>query len=256
MAGMVRRVLSLLAAIALTLLAGCTTIQAARGGPGQKLDPWEDWNRKVFAFNERLDVKVIKPVATAYSNVVPELVRDGVGNFFGNVADAWSAGNNLLQGKVEAAALDLTRFSTNTVFGILGVFDVASEMGIDRRYEDFGQTLGHWGVGAGAYVVWPLLGPSTIRESLALPLDRSVSPALVINNGGAQAGITALQIINLRASLLGASNVLDDIALDKYTFLRDAYLQRRRSLTFDGDPPDEAPPPAESGASSPASERP
>ena len=119
------------------------------------------------------------------------------------------------------------------------MLDVATEMGLDHQYEDFGQTLGHWGVGAGAYIVWPLFGPSTVRETVALPLDRAVSPALAINGGGSQAAIAGLQIINIRASLLGASRVLDDIALDKYTFVRDAYLQRRRSLAFDGDEPEQ-----------------
>jgi len=221
------------------LASGCSTIKAARGGPGQRLDPWESWNRKVFAFNEGLDANLLKPVATVYSNVVPQLVRSGVDNFFANVADAWSSVNNLLQGKIELAIQDMVRFNTNTVFGLLGVLDIASEMGLEHHYEDFGQTLGHWGVGAGAYIVWPLFGPSTVRETLALPLDRSVSPALVINDGATQVGISALQIINLRAGLLGASKVLDDIALDKYTFVRDAYLQRRRSLIFDGDEPPE-----------------
>lgn len=244
----------------LALLSGCATIKAARGGPGQRLDPWENWNRKVFAFNERLDEAVIKPVATAYTNILPEPVRDGISNVFNNVADAWSAVNNLLQGKIQGAALDVIRVGTNTVFGVLGLFDVAQEMGIDHHYEDFGQTLGHWGVGAGAYVVWPLLGPSTVRESFALPLDRAVSPALAFHDSGAKLGIAAIQVISVRSSLLGASRVLDDIALDKYTFVRDAYLQRRRSLTFDGDPPDNEPPadvpPAESAASSPAAQRP
>ena len=222
----------------LVALGGCSTIQAARGGPGQRLDPWENWNRKVFAFNEGLDQKVLKPVATAYTEIVPQPVRRGVGNFFGNAADAWSAVNNVLQGKPEPAFQDVVRVTTNTVFGFFGLLDVASELGLDHHYEDFGQTLGRWGFGAGAYVVWPLLGPSTVRDSAALPLDRAASPALVINDGSWQAGITALQIINTRASLLGASRVIDDISLDKYTFVRDAYLQRRRSLVFDGDVPE------------------
>ena len=220
-----------------SLLSGCATIETARGGPGQRLDPWENWNRKVFSFNESLDENVLKPVATAYSNVVPSLVRQGVQNFFNNFADAWSAVNNLLQGKVELGLQDVVRVSVNTLFGLGGVFDVASEMGIDHHYEDFGQTLGHWGFGAGAYVVWPLLGPSTVRETIAMPLDRSVSPSLVIRGGEGQGGILALQLVNARASLLGAGRLVDDIALDKYSFLRDAYLQRRRSLVFDGDPP-------------------
>lgn len=226
---------SVLLLVATLLLGACATIQNARGGPGQKLDPWESWNRKVFAFNEGLDTYVLKPVATGYAKVVPQFVRRSVDNFFGNAADAWSAINNVLQGKFQPAFEDTVRFTTNSVFGFFGLLDIASEFGLDHHYEDFGQTLGTWGFGAGAYVVWPLFGPSTVRDSIALPLDRSVSPALVINNGGAQWGITGLQVINTRANLLGASQLLDDIALDKYSFLRDAYLQRRRSLVFDGD---------------------
>ena len=240
-------------------LGGCATIQNARGGPGQRLDPWENWNRKVFAFNESLDENVLKPVATGYARIVPQLVRRGVDNFFANAADAWSAVNNVLQGKPEPAFQDVVRVTTNTVIGFFGILDVASEFGLEHHYEDFGQTLGRWGFGPGAYVVWPLLGPSTVRDSIALPLDRwLVSPAVVINDGRLQGGITVLQIINTRANLLGASKLLDEIALDKYSFLRDAYLQRRRSLVFDGDAPDvpeapEAPPPAGPAASAPAS---
>ena len=258
-----RLILAVAAIAASLLLGGCATVQQARGGPGQKLDPWENWNRKVFAFNEGLDTYVLKPVATAYANVVPQPVRRGVDNFFANAADAWSAVNNILQGKGQAAFEDVVRVTTNSFFGIGGIFDVASEIGIERHKEDFGQTLGRWGFGAGAYIVWPLLGPSTVRDSIALPLDRSASPALLINDGRTQFGLTALQIINPRANLLGASQVLDDIALDKYTFLRDAYLQRRRSLVYDGngpdtdtdgdgDSPDAAPESAAPGASAPA----
>lgn len=226
----------------LLALGGCastkTLIKDARGGPGERLDPWEKWNRKVFAFNEGLDEKVLKPVATAYAKVVPQFVRRGVDNFFANAADGWSAINNALQGKGEPAFNDMVRFGTNSVFGIFGILDIASEFGLEHHYEDFGQTLGRWGFGAGAYVVWPLIGPSTVRDSIALPLDRTASPALYINDGRYQIGVVGLQIINTRAKLLGASQVIDDIALDKYTFIRDAYLQRRRSLVFDGDAPE------------------
>lgn len=255
-----RRFLALAVVAASLVLGGCATVQQARGGPGQKLDPWENWNRKVFAFNEGLDTYVLKPAATAYANVVPQPVRRGVDNFFANAADAWSAINNILQGKGQAAFEDVVRVTTNSFFGIGGIFDVASEIGIERHKEDFGQTLGRWGFGAGAYIVWPLFGPSTVRDSIALPLDRAASPALLINDGRAQVGLTVLQVINTRANLLGASQVLDDIALDKYTFLRDAYLQRRRSLVYDGNAPDaddgDAPPAAPEsaapGASAPA----
>ncbi len=215
----------------------CTTIDQARGGPGQRLDPWEKWNRKVFNFNEGVDKAVLKPVATAYTNVVPQPMRRGVGNFFANFADAWSAVNNLVQGKFEASIEDVTRVGANTLFGLFGFLDVASEMGIDHHYEDFGQTLGRYGVGAGAYIVLPILGPSSVRDAAAIPVNRLASPPSVIDGGAAQFGLTALQIVNTRAGLLGATRVIDEIALDKYTFVRDAYLQRRGSLVFDGDAP-------------------
>jgi phospholipid-binding lipoprotein MlaA len=221
----------------LLVLGGCATLKDARGGPGARLDPWESWNRKVFAFNEGLDDYFLRPIATGYSKVVPQLVRRGVDNFFNNAADAWSAVNDILQGKPQPAFDNVVRFTTNTTFGIFGILDIASEMGVERHNEDFGQTLGRWGFGPGAYVVWPLFGPSTVRDSIALPLDRAASPALLINDGASQFAITVLQIVNTRANLLGATQVLDDIALDKYTFLRDAYLQRRRSLVYDGDAP-------------------
>jgi phospholipid-binding lipoprotein MlaA len=251
-AGLLRTFAAALLLTLMALLAGCATINQVRGGPGQKLDPWENWNRKVFAFNEKLDENVLKPTATAYNKVVPSMVRTGINNFFGNFADAWSGVNNLLQGKIELAFRDMFRVGTNTLFGVFGLMDVASELGMERQYEDLGQTLGYWGVGPGAYVVWPLLGPSTVRESIALPFDRMASPAVAINDGSGQLGITVLQIVNTRAGLLGASRLIDDIALDKYTFLRDAYLQRRRSLVLDGQEKDEDPPePAPPAASAP-----
>ncbi|MEO8079091.1 MAG: VacJ family lipoprotein [Caldimonas sp.] len=226
------------AVVGIAALAGCTTIRDARGGPGQRLDPWEKTNRKIFNFNEDVDRTVLKPVATTYSKVVPQPVRRGVSNFFSNFSDAWSAVNNILQGKFELGFEDLTRVSANTVFGLFGVLDVASEMGLEHHYEDFGQTLGRYGVGAGAYIVLPILGPSTVRDTAAMPLDRLVTPPVLINGARNQIGLTVLQIVNTRASLLGASRVIDDIALDKYTFVRDAYLQRRRSLVFNGEPPE------------------
>jgi len=226
------------ATLLVSVLSGCMTIEQARGGPGKRMDPWEDWNRKVFGFNESLDKNVLKPVATVYANVIPQPVRQGVDNVFSNFADGWSAVNNVLQGKFEPAFQDVVRFTTNSVIGFFGILDIASEFGLEHHYQNFGQTLGTWGMGAGAYVVWPLLGPSTVRDSIALPLDRAATPALVIDSGNAQFGITLLQIVNTRANLLGASKVIDDIALDKYTFVRDAYLQRRNSLVFDSDAPD------------------
>lgn len=213
---------------------GCATLRTG-SSPGQKLDPWENWNRKVFAFNESLDENLIKPIATAYAKLMPQFARQGLDNFFANPFDAWSAVNNFLQGKGADGFEDLIRFGTNTVFGLGGLLDIAREFGLEHKYEDFGQTLGHWGVGPGAYMVLPVFGPSTVRETFALPLDRSISPALVFKSNASKTGVAILQGVNLRAGLLGASKVLEDIALDKYTFVRDAYLQRRRSLVYDGD---------------------
>ena len=240
--------LSSAALVMAAVLTGCSTIRDARGGPGQRLDPWENWNRKVFNFNEGLDEAVLKPVATGYTNVVPQPVRRGVSNFFNNFADAWSAINNMLQGKISLGFEDATRVGANTLFGLFGVLDVASEMGLDHHYEDFGQTLGRWGVGAGAYVVLPLLGPSTVRDTAALVVDWQATPQSFFDGTRTKLALGALQVVNVRAGLLGASRVIDDIALDKYTFIRDAYLQRRRSLVFDGDEP-EAPAPADDAAS-------
>jgi phospholipid-binding lipoprotein MlaA len=240
----------LAAALAALLLAGCETVRTARAGPGQRLDPWENFNRKVFAFNESLDANLLKPVATVYVNVIPQPVRTSVTNFFGNMLDAWSAVNNVLQGKFQNAGNDLVRVSTNTFLGMFGAIDVAADMGLDHQYEDFGQTLGRWGFGAGAYLVLPVLGPSSVRDAIGIPFDRAASPALLINDGQTKIGVTIIQLINTRATLLGATNVIDDIALDKYTFIRDAYLQRRRSLVFDGDVPET---PDQQGGAGPAS---
>jgi len=232
----VKALVRAIVAAAVVLVTGCAT---TGNGAAQKLDPWENWNRKVFGFNEVVDENVLVPVATAYKDVVPELVRRGISNVFNNVYDVWSSVNHLLQGKVISGLNGMMRVGVNTAFGLGGLLDPASEMGLTLDPEDFGQTLGVWGVGSGAYVVWPLLGPSTLRDTAGLPLDRSATPATLVDDSGARVGIGSLQLINQRASLLGAGQLLDQIAFDKYTFLRDAYLARRRSLIHDGDPPPE-----------------
>jgi phospholipid-binding lipoprotein MlaA len=227
----------------LVLLTGCaTTAPVERKTAAQRVDPFESWNRKVYVFNDSLDEAVLKPVATTYTKVVPQPVRRGVSNVFGNVSDVWSAFNNFLQGKFANGLQDVMRVGTNTLFGLGGFFDVASELGVDRQSEDLGQTLGRWGMAPGPYVVWPVLGSSTLRDSLALPLDAQVSPALAVSSYAGKYAVTGLQVVNQRANLLGASGLLNDIALDKYVFVRDAYLQRRRSLVFDGDAPEEKDP--------------
>jgi phospholipid-binding lipoprotein MlaA len=225
---------------------------AGAARPASKKDPFEGFNRSIFGFNETLDAAVLKPVAQAYHDVVPEYVRTLVTNVIGNVADAWSAVNHLLQGKVESGLQMGFRFAVNSVLGFGGLLDIGSEIGLEKQSEDFGQTLGKWGVPAGPYVVLPVLGPSTVRDTSALPLDLQATPASVIDSNTATVvGVTALQVVSARSNLLGASRVLDDIALDKYSFLRDAYLARRQSQVYDGNPPetdddDEDEPPAKS----------
>jgi phospholipid-binding lipoprotein MlaA len=211
-------------------------------------DPLEGLNRAVFRFNDGLDTVLLKPLAQGYQDLVPELARTGVSNFFGNIGDAWSAVNQLLQGKAEVAATMAFRVGTNTLFGIGGLFDVASDLGMERQREDFGQTLGRWGLPAGPYLVLPLLGPSSLRDAAALPLDQAAGVSSLASDNRTVAGLSVLQLVSTRASLLGATKVLDEIALDKYGFVRDAYLSRRRSQVYDGDPPplpedkDDAPP--------------
>ena len=223
-------------ALAATLgVSGCATTSGA-GTPG---DPLEGMNRAVFSFNETIDRAVLKPVATGYQNVVPELVRTGVDNFFGNIGDAWSAVNHLLQAKPRPALEMGMRFSVNTVFGLAGLLDIASEAGLERRSEDFGQTLGWWGLRPGPYLVLPLLGPSTVRDTAALTADLRVQPSAFFDESRDQYAIGALQIINTRARLLSATRAIDDIALDKYSLIRDGFLARRRNQVFDGNPPEE-----------------
>ena len=216
---------------ALLLTAGCATVTR----PSEK-DPLESYNRSVFEFNERLDRAVLKPIATGYQKVVPDLVRAGVGNVFDNMRDAWSFVNNVLQAKPTAAADSALRFGVNTVVGVGGLFDVAGEMRIPRHTEDFGQTLGYWGVRSGPYLVLPLLGPSTVRDTAALPVDFFVGdPVQYLDPFGLRLSLTSARIVDTRADLLKTTSLLSDIALDKYTFVRDSYLQLRRASIGTGD---------------------
>ena len=242
--GAARASVRILAALLLAVVAGCATTGPAGQGQGQPQaanpkDPYEPFNRKMFAFNDTLDTYALKPVATAYTKVIPSPVRTGVHNFFGNFSDAWSAVNQLLQGKPDDSARMTMRVMTNTIIGIGGLFDPATSMGLERKAEDLGQTFGRWGMEPGPYLVLPLFGPSDIRDAIALPADSYVSPSLLVDTTWQKIGVDALGVVDTRANLLGASQMLDDIALDRYSFLRDAYVARRRSLVYDGNPPPE-----------------
>lgn len=205
-------------------LGGCATSSNNAG------DPFEGFNRTMFEFNDTVDRVALKPAATVYQDVLPSFVQTAIGNFFGNLGDVWTMVNNFLQGNVEDGMSDVMRVTFNSTFGFGGILDIASEAGITKHKEDFGQTLGTWGVGSGPYVVLPFFGPSTLRDTAALPVDISadiwtyVTPVDVRNVG------IVVRTIDQRASALNATNLLEDAALDRYTFVRGAYLQRRESL--------------------------
>ena len=237
---LVRTLPRVVAVLVLAAVAGCATPgvdHQDRHTAGPK-DPYESVNRKVFAFNDTLDDYALKPVAKAYNAALPSPVRTGVHNFFGNFSDAWSAVNQLLQGKPADAGTMTLRVLANTTLGIAGLFDPATSMGLERKSEDFGQTLGVWGLEPGPYLVLPLLGSSDIRDAVALPADTYVTPALLVPKFWQGVAVDALGVIDTRAGLLGASQMLDELAFDRYTFMRDAYITRRRSLVYDGNPPD------------------
>lgn len=212
------------------LLQGCAT--------RQNPDPLEPMNRKVFSFNQALDDNVLKPVATGYKAVTPQPVRTAISNFGGNFKDLWSALNLFLQGQPGDGATQIMRVSVNTTFGLAGLIDIATPMRLERQSEDFGQTLGVWGVKPGAYIVWPFLGPSTLRDSVSIPGDMYFSPRLVLDDETANA-VSILQVINARAGVLDVTNLLGEVALDPYSFVRDAYLQRRQNQIYNGEPPEE-----------------
>lgn len=225
----VRLLVAGLAAALLMALGGCAV------GPDRR-DPLEPFNRKVMAFNEGVDSAVLKPVATVYRNAVPPLARTGVSNFFGNLGDAWSFVNSLLQFKFQNAAENWMRLNVNTIMGLGGILDIASDMNIERHKEDFGQTLGRWGIASGPYLMLPLLGPSTVRDAFALPVDQWADPVQHVDPTGSRNALYGLRIVDTRSNLLRVGTVLEEAALDKYTFVRDSHLQRRRAEVFDSGP--------------------
>jgi phospholipid-binding lipoprotein MlaA len=225
------------AALALVAASGCATTAT------DPRDPFEGFNRAMYAFNDGLDEAVMKPVSRAYKAVAPDPLRNMVRNFFSNIDDIFNGLNNVLQGKFLDGWTDWARFAFNSIFGVLGINDVASEMGLEKHNEDFGQTFAVWGVGNGPYLVLPFFGPYTLRDSAGLVLDWETDPVVRARPIDLRNSLIAARFVSRRTDLLDASRLFDEASLDRYVFLRDAYLQRRRSLIYDGNPPREPRPP-------------
>jgi len=237
------RMIAMLLLLTSVLLTGCSTVsvEKIKDKADQTLDvlstktnigknprdPLEGFNRAMFSFNDTVDAAVVKPVAEAYRAATPGFVQAGIGNFFSNIGDVWNAVNNLLQGRVNDSATDVMRFAVNTTIGIGGLIDIGSAAGMPKHNEDFGQTLGRWGVKSGPYLVLPVFGPSTVRDAFAMPVDMYgdlwyYKRPMYIKNIG-----SVVRLVDKRASVLDAGSLLEEAALDKYVFFRDAYLQRR-----------------------------
>ncbi|MDX1604629.1 MAG: VacJ family lipoprotein [Candidatus Competibacterales bacterium] len=211
---------------------------AAPAGAQDAYDPFEGFNRLMFGFNQRVDRYLLEPTARGYRAITPEPVDTGISNFFSNLGDVSVLVNDLLQFKFHQAAQDSSRLVFNTTFGLGGLIDVATPMGLPKHDEDFGQTLGYWGLGSGPYLILPLLGSSSGRDVWRWPVDSYLlDPLTAVDSGTVRASATTLDLIDTRADLLEAGSILEEAALDPYTFQREAYLQRRLSLVHDGNPP-------------------
>ncbi len=227
-----KRCASLALLASLMALQGCATVKTA-----DARDPWESMNRSVYQFNDVVDTIAIKPATELYVKVLPGFVRKGVSNFLGNLGDVWSMANNALQLKGQATAETFMRINVNTFLGLGGLLDVATEMGLEKRKEDFGQTLGYWGVKPGPYLVLPLLGPSTLRDTLALPLDMRGDASQQFSDQASRNTLTVTRVLDIRSGLLQTVDVVKAASLDPYTFVRDGFLQKRRNDIYDGNPP-------------------
>jgi len=225
--------------ISLTLLiSGCSSVPSVDDGE-RRPDPWEGMNRSINAFNDELDIYVLKPVARGYRAITPEPIDKGISNFFSNLDDVTVFINDLLQLKVIQGTSDLARFTINSTVGLLGLFDVAKLIGLEKHHEDFGQTLGFWGAPEGPYLVLPFFGPSTLRDGPSMiAVDWRTDPIYYEPDRAVKYGLYTIDVIDTRADLLHASNIVEKGSTDSYLFIREAYLQRRRNLVYDGKPPE------------------
>lgn len=222
----------LLIAVVALVLQGCASVKTA-----DARDPWESMNRSVYQFNDVVDTVAIRPAAEIYTKVLPSFVRTGIHNFLGNLSDVWSMANSAMQLKGQATAETFMRIHVNTFLGLGGLLDVASEMRLEKRKEDFGQTLGYWGVKPGPYLVLPLLGPSTLRDALATPVDFKGDPSQLVADDATRNSLSVTRVLDVRSGLLQTVDVIKAASLDPYTFVRDGYLQKRKNDIYDGNPP-------------------
>jgi len=223
-------------------LSAGSTARDASGTPDPRartasIDPFEGWNRGVARLNNGIDDVFLRPLATAYDRFTPEVLRMIARNFLSNLLDPYIAANNFLQGKPAAGFSDLGRFTMNTTLGFLGFGDPASDVGLEKHREDFGQTLGVWGVPTGPYIVLPLFGPSNVRDGIGFGIDAYAALINRFDNVAFRNSVAGLELIDTRARLLPTQRLLEE-ALDRYLLVRDSYLQRRRNLVYDGNPPD------------------
>ncbi len=216
------------------LLAGCATT------PSNPADPLEPMNRAMYRVHDVVDTNVVKPIAQGYVDFVPHFIRKGISNVFNNIDDAFSALNGTLQGKFDKAGNDMGRVMVNSLFGVVGLIDVASDLGIERGNEDFGLTFAHWGIPAGPYLFVPLFGPTTVRDGTGVIIRIAAGPVGFIPDVPLRNSLYGVGFVDQRSQLLGVGEIVDTAALDRYTFIRNAYFQRRRYLFYDGKPPPEA----------------
>ncbi len=226
-----RRAIAVASVVTAMSLVGCASTTA-----NNPKDPFESFNRTMFSVNEGIDT-VVKPVAQGYADYVPSPIRTGIGNFFGNIADLWIAVNNYLQGKITEGSSDVSRVIVNTTMGVGGLFDVATHLDLEKHNEDFGQTLGVWGVGTGPYLFWPFIGPRDVRDTFGFLADTYTDPVWRVNNVPVRNSAVVVRFIDVRASLLPADKIVEEAAFDKYSYIRNAYLQNRLNAVYDGNPP-------------------
>lgn len=219
----IRNYISILCFSFVIILQGCATT-----GSGDPRDPLEGLNRGIYSFNEGMDKVLFDPIGNVYKTITPDVVDKGVTNFFSNLGEISNFANNVLQLKIDEALSTATRFVFNSTIGLLGFFDVSTAVGLPEYNEDFGQTLGHWGVGPGPYLMAPFFGPTTLRDSTVLIVDAGfLNPIFYIENAAVKAGLLTLNYIDFKADLLSAKNILEEAALDKYEFVKNAYFEKR-----------------------------